>query len=205
MSDPPSSITLVLLAQSGDRGALNQLLGDLQDGLYGYLIRLVGDKHLAEDILQEVFVLIWRKLRWLRDPEVFRPWAYRIASREAFRRLRKHRVQARALGEEALLAAIPAREAPPFPQEWADALPGLLALVSPASRAVLILHYLQGMTLNELADVLEVSPGTVKSRLAYGLAVLRQKIGPDGSLPPAAQPRHDLPTYQKGAFRDRTD
>ena len=205
MSDPPSSITLVLLAQSGDRGALNQLLGDLQDGLYGYLIRLVGDKHLAEDILQEVFVLIWRKLRWLRDPEVFRPWAYRIASREAFRRLRKHRVQARALGEEALMAAIPTREVPPFPQEWADALPGLLALLSPASRAVLILHYLQGMTLNEVADVLEVSSGTVKSRLAYGLAALRQKIGPGGSSPPAGQPRHDLPAYQKGAFRDRTD
>src|SRR5262249_34862416 len=195
MLDPPSSITLVLLAQSGDRGALNQLLGDLQDGLYGYLVGLVGDKHLAEDILQEVFVLIWRKLYWLRDPEVFRPWAYRIASREAFRRLKKHRVQARALGEEVLLAGIPAREAPPFPQEWADVLPGLLALVSPASRAVLTLHYLQGMTLNEVADVLEVSPGTVKSRLAYGLAALRQKIGTDGSLPPAAQPRHDLPAH----------
>ena len=193
MSDPPSSITLVLLAQSGDRGALKQLFDDLQEGLYGYLVRLVGDKHLAEDILQDVFVLIWRKLRWLRDPEVFRPWAYRIASREAFRRLRKRRVQARALGEESLLAAIPARETPPFPQEWADALPGLLALLSPASRAVLILHYLHGMTLSEVADVLKVSPGTVKSRLAYGLAAVRQKIGPDGSLPPVAQPRHDLP------------
>jgi RNA polymerase sigma-70 factor, ECF subfamily len=194
MSDPPTSITLVLLAQSGDRGALNQLLSDLQDGLFGYLVGLVGDKHLAEDILQEVFVLIWRKLRWLRDPEVFRPWAYRIASREAFRRLRKHRIEARALGTEALLAGIPALEAPPFPREWAEALPGLLALLSPASRAVLILHYLQGMTLHKVADVLEVSPGTVKSRLAYGLATLRQKIGSDGSLPPAAQPRHDLPT-----------
>jgi RNA polymerase sigma-70 factor (ECF subfamily) len=53
---------------------------------------------------------------------------------------------------------------------------------------VLTLHYLQGMTLSEVADVLEVSPGTVKSRLAYGLAALRQAIGPDGSLPPAAQP-----------------
>jgi RNA polymerase sigma-70 factor (ECF subfamily) len=193
MSDPPSSITLVLLAQSGDRGALNQLFDDLQDGLYGYLVRLVGDKHLAEDILQDVFVLIWRKLRWLRDPEVFRPWAYRIASREAFRRLRKHRVQVPALGEEALLAEIPARVTPPFPQEWADALPDLLALMSPASRAVLILHYLHGMTLSEVADVLKVSPGTVKSRLAYGLAAARQKIGPDGSLPPVAQPRRDLP------------
>jgi RNA polymerase sigma-70 factor (ECF subfamily) len=205
MSDPPNSITLVLLAQSGDRGALNQLFGDLQDGLYGYIVRLVGDKHLAEDILQEVFVLIWRKLRWLRDPEVFQPWAYRIASREAVRRLKKHRVQARALGEVALLAALPAREAPPLSREWTDAIPGLLAVLPPASRAVLILHYLQGMTLNEVADVLELSPGTVKSRLAYGLAALRQKIGPDGSLPPAAQSRHDLPAYQKGAFRDRPD
>ena len=203
--DPPSSITLVLLARSGDRGALNELLSEVQDGLYGYLVRLVDDRHLAEDILQEVFVLIWRKLRWLRDPEIFRPWAYRIASREAFRQLRKHRVQAREFGEEALVAGMPAREAPPFPQEWAEALPGLLALLSPASRAVLILHYVQGMTLNEVADVLEVSPGTVKSRLAYGLAALREKIGPDGSLPPAAQPRHDLPDYQTGAFRVRTD
>ena len=205
MLDQPSSITLLLLAQAGDRGALNQLLSDVQDGLYGYLIRLVGDEHLAEDILQEVFVLIWRKLFWLRDPAVFRPWAYRIASREAFRRLRKHRFQSRMLGHETLLAELPARELPPFPQGWAEALPGLLKLLSPASRAVLVLHYVQGMTLNEVADVLEVSPGTVKSRLAYGLAALRQKIGPDGSLPPAAQPRDDRPSYQRGAFRDRSD
>ena len=194
-----------MLAQAGDRGALNQLLSDVQDGLYGYLIRLVGDEHLAEDILQEVFVLIWRKLFWLRDPAVFRPWAYRIASREAFRRLRKHRFQAKMLGHEALLAELPAREVPPFPHGWAEALPGLLALVSPASRAVLILHYLQGMTLNEVADILEVSPGTVKSRLAYGLSALRDKIGPDGTLPSPDPPRHDAPTNPKGAFDDRTD
>jgi RNA polymerase sigma-70 factor (ECF subfamily) len=205
MLDQPSSVTLLLLAQAGDRGALNQLLSDLQDGLYGYLVRLVGDKHLAEDILQEVFVLIWRKLFWLRDSAVFRPWAYRIASREAFRRLRKHRFQVKMLGHETSLAELPAREVPPLPHGWAEALPGLLACLSPASRAVLILHYLQGMTLNEVADVLEVSPGTVKSRLAYGLAALREKIGPDGSLPPAAQPRHDPPANRRGAFRDRTD
>jgi RNA polymerase sigma-70 factor (ECF subfamily) len=204
MLDQSSSVTLILLAQAGDRSALNQLLSDLQDGLYGYLVRLVGDKHSAEDILQEVFVLIWRKLFWLRDPAVFRPWAYRIASREAFRRLRKHRLQAKMLGHETLLAELAAREVAPFLDGWAEALPGLLALLSPASRAVLILHYLQGMTLNEVADVLEVSPGTVKSRLAYGLAALREKLRPDGSLPPTSQP-HDLPAFQRGAIRDRTD
>jgi RNA polymerase sigma-70 factor (ECF subfamily) len=204
MSEPPSSVTLVLLARSGDRSALNQLLSEVQDGLYDYLVRLVSDRHLAEDILQEVFVLIWRKLCWLRDTEVFRPWAYRIANREAFRRLRKHRVHARMLGKEASLAEVPAPQAP-LPKEWEEALPGLLALLSPASRAVLILHYLQGMTLNEVADILEVSPGTVKSRLAYGLATLRQQIGTDGSLQSPTQPPHDQHTHQKGACHDRTD
>ncbi len=78
MLDPPSSITLVLLAQSGDRGALNQLLGDLQDGLYSYLVGLVGDKHLAEDILQEVFVLICANSAGCGTPKSFGPG--RIAS-----------------------------------------------------------------------------------------------------------------------------
>jgi DNA-directed RNA polymerase specialized sigma24 family protein len=109
------------------------------------------------------------------------------------------------LGKEALLAEVPAREVPPIPPEWAEALPGLLGSLSPASRAVLILHYLQDMTLNEVADILEVSPGTVKSRLAYGLASLRQKIGPDGSLPSRARLRQDPPTNQKGAFHDGTN
>jgi RNA polymerase sigma factor (sigma-70 family) len=102
--------------------------------------------------------------------------------------MRKHRFQAKMFGHETLLAELPAREVPPFPHEWDEALPGLLAPLSPASRAVLILHYLHGMTLNEVAAVLEVSPGTIKSRLAYGLAALREKIRPDGLLPPAAQP-----------------
>jgi RNA polymerase sigma-70 factor (ECF subfamily) len=189
--DPPSSITLILLARSGDRGALNQLLSDLQEGLYRYLVRLVGDRHLAEDILQEVFVLIWRKLAWLQDAEVFRPWAYRIANREAFRRLRKHREYARMLSAEAPAVELPDREAPPIPEQLLDSLPDLLALLSPASRAVLILHYLEGMTLHEVADILELSPGTVKSRLAYGLATLREKMRPDRSLQPAEQPQHD--------------
>src|ERR1700722_717245 len=100
MSDQLIPLTLVLLARSGDRQAMNDLLAKVQAGLYGYIVRLVEDRHLAEDILQEVFVLIFRKLYWLRDPEFFRPWAYRIASREAFGRLRKHRFLARMLGRD---------------------------------------------------------------------------------------------------------
>jgi RNA polymerase sigma-70 factor (ECF subfamily) len=177
MADLRASIPLILLAQAGDRQALSQLFQSIQEALHSYLVRLVNDEHLADDILQEVFVLIWRKLPWLRDPELFRPWVYRIASREALHRLKKERFWSRLVSDPQLERM--AQDEPPerVPQEWLDQLPRHLAAVSPASRAVLLLHYLQGLTLDEVAEVLAVSPGTVKSRLAYGLAALRKRLG----------------------------
>jgi len=180
VADFRPSIPLILLAQAGDRQALAQLLQSIQEALYGYLVRLVNDDHMAQDVLQEVFVLIWRKLRWLRDPELFRPWVFRIASREAFRRLRKERFWSRRVGGPAIERIAQEEPPEPVPPEWLEQLPKHLAAVSPASRAVLMLHYLQGLTLEEVAGVLTLSPGTVKSRLAYGLAALRQRLGKKG-------------------------
>lgn len=69
----------VLRAQAGDGEALDELLKAVEEPLYRYISRLVGERAAAEDILQEVFIHIYRKLGWLREPELFRPWAYRIA------------------------------------------------------------------------------------------------------------------------------
>jgi len=180
MADDRRPIRLVLLAQAGDRAALGELFRFFQAPLHSYLARLLGDDYLAEDVLQDVFVIVWRKLRWLREPELFRPWVYRIASREAFRRIRKERFWARLRGESRL-AALPAAEpAENIPREWLEALPGRLAAVTPASRAVLLLHYLEGLTLDEVAAVLALPSGTVKSRLAFGLAALRRQFAQDG-------------------------
>jgi RNA polymerase sigma factor (sigma-70 family) len=111
MADFRASVPLVLLAKAGDRRALEQLFQGIQEALYDYLAGLVRDEHLAEDLLQEVFVLLWKKLRWLRDAELFRPWVYRIASREAFRRLKKERAWSRWLGNPELESV--AQEVPP--------------------------------------------------------------------------------------------
>lgn len=176
MTDDRTTIPLILLAQAGDRQALGELLRLAQEPLHRYLYRLVADRHLADDVLQDVFVLVWRKLPWLRDPALFRPWLYRIASREAFRRLRRERLWA-VHATDADLAALAQPVEPPEPAVLAT-LPDQVASLSPASRAVLLLHYAQGLTLDEIAAALEVPPGTVKSRLAYGLAALRQRLTP---------------------------
>src|SRR6202042_2178386 len=85
---PPGQTVLVLLAQAGDRAALEQLLRDVYGPLRRYITRLAG-AGLADDILQETSLQIFRKLRFLREPAVFRPWTFRIASRMSFSHLKR--------------------------------------------------------------------------------------------------------------------
>src|SRR5215212_6011708 len=100
-------IRWVLRAQTGDREALDEIFRLVQEPLYRYIVSLVSSRTLAEDILQEVFILIYRNLSWLREPEVFRPWAYRIASREAFKHLKRERRWSDQSVDEAALEDLP--------------------------------------------------------------------------------------------------
>lgn len=164
----------VLQAQSGSHEALNELFKRVQEPLFRYIVSLVRDQHLAEDILQEVFIRIYRKLRWLHEPEAFRAWTYQIASREAFRHLNRERRWREQIRDETTLAAVPANEPREFSRELIESLPQLVDGLSPASRAVVVLFYLHDLTLVETAAVLEIPVGTAKSRLAYGLEKLRR-------------------------------
>ena len=167
----------VLRAQSGDREALNELLKVVQVPLHRYILSLVRKEPEAEDILQEVFVRIYRKLRWLREPQAFRAWTYQIATREAFRHLRKERRWGDRFRDETItteerLPLSPNKLAP----ELVERLHCLVDELSPASRAVIVLYYLHEMSLEETSAVLAIPLGTVKSRLAYGLETLRKRL-----------------------------
>ena len=175
MDDSKRETRTVLLAQSGDRAALEELFVSVEGPLLRYVLSAVSDRALAEDVLQEVFILIYRKLYWLRDPALFRPWAYRIASREIVRQLRRARRWPEQFGEDFAPESVPDEPREDFRPALAERLPEILARVSPASRMVLALHYLDEMPLQEVADVLGLPLGTIKSRLAYGLAALRRE------------------------------
>lgn len=136
-------------------------------------MRLVGSSS-ADDVLQETLILVSRKLKWLDAPEAFRPWTYRIASRAAFRQLRKEKRWSEQVRDEAVLDDLPAAESAVPP----ELVPELLKseALSPASRAVLALHFQEELSLPEVAAILEIPLGTVKSRLSYGLAALRKQL-----------------------------
>ena len=174
MPSPVEETAWVVRAQCGDREALELLLRSLQPRLHRYVSRLVGGGH-TPDVVQDVLVSIARKLAWLADPRLLRPWAFRIASRAAFRHLRREKQWLRYASDEADFEAIPGPEPPPGD----DLLRELLDSdeLSPASRAVLVLHFQEEMPLADVAAVLEIPLGTAKSRLAYGLKALRRHIG----------------------------
>ncbi len=163
----------VLRAQCDDREALEALLRAVESSLFRYIAGLVGSQ-AAEDVLQDVYVQICRHLKQLRDPELFRPWAYRVAGRASFSFLKRER-RWRPADDDTVADNLPAAADPDAPALLAD-LSLLLGEVSPASRAVLLLHYMQGLSLEEAAAVLGVSIGTVKSRLAWGLSRLRKRM-----------------------------
>ena len=179
MSMSPDDARRVIRAQCGDRDALEAVLRSIQMPLLRYVTRVVGATQ-ADDVVQDVLVIVARKLNWLEEPRLFRAWAFRIASRVAFDYLRKARREPLQETDDAVLQAVAAPAAPPSEQALAELLNS--ERVSPASRAVLVLHFQEEMPLAEVAAVLDLPLGTVKSRLAYGLKALRQHLGDQRSL-----------------------
>lgn len=168
---PSEQTLLVLLAQAGDRAALEQLLRNSHAPLRRYITRLAG-ADLADDILQETSIQIFRKLRFLREPAVFHAWALRIASRIAISHLKRaHRWLPLDNSPLGTLSPDPDLGGPPD-----AAFFSLLDRVSPASRAVLLLHYQHDLSLEETAAILDIPVGTAKSRLHYGVATLRKHL-----------------------------
>ena len=173
MPTPDNEVGWVLLAQSHDRDALESLLRSALPSLQRYLGKLIGPEHV-DDISQEVLIVVCRKIGWLRRADMFRPWLFRIASRSAFRYLRKEKRWSDQVRNPEILDEVTTPHPPPL-----DRVHELLAAaqrVSPASRAVLTLHFEEGLTLPEIAAALELPLGTVKSRLAYGLSTLRKQM-----------------------------
>lgn len=169
-----SDVQTVLLAQSGDRAALDRLFRSVQTQLFHRVLAIVGELDATEDVLQDVFVLLQRKLRHLRDPVHFSAWASRIAVRESVRRVVRDRRASVLVDEEAVLENLAdPEERDPLRSFAVSEMVLLIGQLPSGSRAVVTLHYLDDLPLKEVADILRIPIGTVKSRLSYGLKALR--------------------------------
>ena len=158
---------LVRAAQRGDPAAMDELLRALSP----YVTRICGVIALdrGEDAVQETFVAVLRHLRTLREPDAVRGWVRRIAVREAIRAASGGREVASPAGDVDRPAALPDLDA-------VMDVRAALADLPPLHRAVLVLRDLDGLSEAEVAALLQVPEGTVKSRLHRARAAAREVL-----------------------------
>jgi RNA polymerase sigma-70 factor (ECF subfamily) len=168
--------SLVEQAQRGDREAFTRLAFELSDRLFAVAHRILRDFDSAGDALQVTLLRIWRDLPSLRDPAHIEAWAYRVLIRVCNDELRKLRRRAPALH---LLAADGAAEDPAISIADREQLDRAFRTLNTEQRAAIVLQYYRDLTLSEIAEVLQVPIGTVRSRLHYAKRALRAAVEAD--------------------------
>lgn len=171
----PEDELIVVRCQLGERAAFDLLIRRWSPMLYGHARRLAGDDEKARDLAQDIWLRVLRGIAGLRDPGQFRAWLFGIAHRAFADRLRTR------YAEPAAVALDPEELATvPFDDEMqVEVLLRHLGRLPMSERELLTLFHLQELSLEEVASVLDIPVGTVKSRLFRARAALRALMRPE--------------------------
>jgi RNA polymerase sigma-70 factor, ECF subfamily len=174
--------SLVRRMQSGDLDAFESLFERYRMPIFRTAYGLTGDRHAAEEVLQDTFARAWQR-RAILDASVSPlPWLHRVALNLCYSRLGRRRVAQEPIGDDvagsiADTAVLPHERAER--QELRMIVRDGVGALSAKHQAVVVLYYLHGLSLQETAEVLDVAVGTVKSRLHYALRSLRGALERD--------------------------
>jgi RNA polymerase sigma-70 factor (ECF subfamily) len=170
-------------ARGGDPGAWDTLFRRYQLPLYTYIYEWVHDEQTALDLVQEAFIRAVRHLGTLREDSKFGSWLFGIAHQQAAQHWRKRQRQLAALDD--LEGDLP--DGPEEPDEWLlrqeqqACFLAALQRLPPPQRSVLVLHFLEDFSLEDIAAITGIPRGTVKSRLHYAKQSLRRILEEDPS------------------------
>jgi RNA polymerase sigma-70 factor (ECF subfamily) len=178
---------LIARIQADDLAAFECLFHKYQNQIYRAALGITGDHGMAEEILQDCFLKAYRHIDHLHGDYSLLPWLYRIAVNLSYDCLRRHRRHSwlaplenfanYLIGADNPLATSPEKQ---VEQEELQALVRAgIADLSVKHRVVIVLHYLQDFSLEEIAYILDCPVGTVKSRLHYARKVLQHRFEKD--------------------------
>ena len=162
---------IALRCQSGETSAFEDLVAVMERPLLYYASSLTGNQDSGLDVLQEVWVRVLRDIRKLKDPSSLRSWLYAITHGIAVDRIRRNASRERA--EQVELEDFEESEEPSFAAEEAAAIHQALSQIGLRHREVLVLHFLEDLSLAEIATVVGCSEGTVKSRMHYAKRAMK--------------------------------
>jgi RNA polymerase sigma-70 factor, ECF subfamily len=190
--EPCTSGALLARAIAGDTAAFGALVRRHQRSVYGLALRMLSDRHQAEDLAQEVFLQLYRSLTAVESEDHLSFWLRRVTLHRAIDRLRREPKYLTTSLADAESVASEAVEADPILERR---LHGLLEELAPAARAVVLLMYQEDLDPVEIGRTLKMPVNTVKSHLKRSLSLLRAALtapgsgaGGDGSTPPRPLP-----------------
>ena len=192
-------MALVEAIGRGDQSAWRLLLGRHQTNVYNLCLKLVGSRDLAEDLAQDTLVKIVQNIRRFDGRAKFSTWLYRITMNVCLSRLRAEKVRRHSSLDDHAGDDTPSpasRLAGREPDAWSDVKRGeqdrhllsALSSLDPEQRAILLLRDTRDLDYDQIAEVLEVPVGTVKSRLFRARAALREALE---SLESGESPGHE--------------
>lgn len=168
---------LVLRCQAGDEVALAKLMERYQPRLRYYLRKMLFGVGDPDDVLQEVWLDVFRAIAQLIDADAFRAWLYSIARRRAIKQYHKRRLIFQPLDEDMVDDAT--EDTDIFKADEARNVHAALDTLPTAHREVLVLRYIEDMSYDEIAAIVNCQVGTVRSRLHYAKRALRTKLEKD--------------------------
>ena len=184
---------LVARAKSGDDEAFAQLMRDNETRIYNLTLRMTGNPEDAMDLAQEAFLNAWRGLKFFKGDSAFSTWVYRLASNACIDHLRRKKrrkdidLPMPVDEEDDSLPDIPDERFRPEQelerQELRQAVADGLSQLSNEHRQVLVMREINGLSYQEIADVLDLEAGTVKSRIARARNSLRKILLENGNFP----------------------
>jgi RNA polymerase sigma-70 factor (ECF subfamily) len=163
---------IALRCQAGEADAFEDLVSAMERPLLYYATSLTGSQDNGLDVLQEVWIKAFRGIGKLKDPGALRSWLYSITHGIAVDRIRRNSSRERA--ESVDLEDFQEAQEPSFAAEDAAEIHQALSEIGLKHREVLVLHFLEDLSIAEIAKVVGCSEGTVKSRVHYAKRAMRE-------------------------------
>jgi len=164
---------IILRCQTGDKDAFAELIKRYQAPLRYFISHLSSNNEVTEDIFQDTWLTVIRRICSLKKTEAFPTWLYRIARNKVYQQLRRKK-QVRELNEN--IAVPNDTEDDVFSPEDAAKIHRCLKKLRPEHKEVLMLRFLEQMSYHEIAQVINCGLGTVKSRIYYAKLALKKEM-----------------------------
>ncbi len=183
LGDLKSDAELIRSLQCGNRHALGSLYDRYKQKVYQTAFAITGDPDVASDILQDVFLRLFRYSKTIDPNRPLDPWLYRVAANQCYSWLKSRRRWFHPLEDIAdwlnSSEDTPLSELMGIDEDWLHVQKGLSALPV-AQRLVVVMYYLNDLSIDEISAALNVPAGTVKSRLHYGREALKKSLLREG-------------------------